>query len=532
MNKANITKELDWFCHHIVSERMMSREDCIRVIEELENNAVSDMFEAFPETAVKLGLANDVAVFAKHRNMAKNEARIFGAPSRSVFAGLDAISSEKKPAAPAASQMAQPLVNNSVPPPLPIKPDVKPAKNDAEWMKGWPDLSAADTLDAVAARKLLIEFLHKARENKCSDIHISAGAMPFVRRNKQVFLLEGQKVLSEAASAALNLAPLSEEQKAHFESHHDLDYGYNVGENDRYRVNVMRQRLGIGGSYRVIDTKIRGIRELGFRQPEVIEKLTAYGQGLILVTGPAGSGKSTTLTALIDHINKTRHDHIITVEDPIESVHQSINCNITQRELNKHTKSFGNALRAALREDPDVIVIGELRDLETIEMAIHSSETGHLVIGTLHTSSAADTMNRILDVFPPGQQGQIRSMVAESLKGVICQQLVENADGSDVVLVAEVMLGTLAVSNLIREGRTHQIESTIQTSRNIGMITMEQSHFELYMSGARTYEQTLPFVKNRDLIRQMQQKEASGLASDTTQSAQTDSDASKKRRWF
>ena len=256
---------------------------------------------------------------------------------------------------------------------------------------------------------------------------------------------------------------------------------------------------------------IKSIKAQGFKS--FADKLELeFSGGINAIVGPNGSGKSTTLSALVDHINKSRHDHIITIEDPIEVVHNPIGCSVSQRELKKHTKSFGNALRAALREDPDVIVIGELRDLETIEMAVHSSETGHLVIGTLHTSSAADTMNRILDVFPHGQQAQIRAMVAESLKGVICQQLLPNADGSDVVLAVEILLGTLAVSNLIREGKTYQIESTIQTRKHLGMISMEQSHFELYMNAKRTYEQTLPYIKNNDLKRQMQQQEAMRLA--------------------
>ncbi len=388
-------------------------------------------------------------------------------------------------------------------------------ENSPDWTMGWPQLSQAEGMDREAAQNLLNDFLHKAREMNCSDIHISAGAVPFVRRYKQLFLLPDQDVLSVAAAEALNFAPLNEAQREQFDKHRDLDYGYNITASDRYRTNVMMQRLGVAGSYRVIDTEVRTIPEIGFKNPEVIEKLSSYNQGLILVTGPAGSGKSTTLSALVDHINRTRHDHIITIEDPIEVVHNPIGCSVSQRELNKHTKSFGNALRAALREDPDVIVIGELRDLETIEMAVHSSETGHLVIGTLHTSSAADTMNRILDVFPHGQQAQIRAMVAESLKGVICQQLLPNADGSNVVLAMEILLGTLAVSNLIREGKTYQIESTIQTSKHLGMITMEQSHFELYMNGKRTYEQTMPYIKNNDLKRQMQQQEALRLSGGT-----------------
>ncbi len=380
------------------------------------------------------------------------------------------------------------------------------------WLKGWPKLAGAAALAADQRLSLLNDFLHRARETGCSDVHLSAGALPFVRRYKIIHLLADQEVLSKEDSEALNLAPLTPLQLEKYEKTLDFDYSYNITTDDRYRTNLLQQRLGISGSYRLIDTHIRSIRELGFKQPEVVEKMTTHNQGLILITGPAGCGKSATMSAMVDYLNQTRHDHIITVEDPIEVVHIPKGCNITQRELNVHTRSFGNALRAALREDPDIIVIGELRDLETIEMAIHSSETGHLVIGTLHTNSAADTMNRILDVFPHNQQAQIRAMLAESLKGVICQQLVPNKDENGVVLAAEIMIGNLAVSNLIREGKTFQIESTIQTSKNIGMVTMEQSHFDLYMAGRRSYEQTLPLIKNRDLIRQMQIQEAQRLS--------------------
>ena len=542
MKKESITKEIDWFCHHVVSERLMTKESCVAVLDAIEENGLTPNLELFvgvvKDNQLCEGPAEQVArQLDKLASMSKDEARVFGPPSRSVFdenspvmpnppmarpqqtpasqpaqapqapVQQPAPTSESTPASPAPT--AQPPKSQERPAPSMARPTID---NSPDWTRGWPQLSKADGMDREAARNLLNDFLHKAREANCSDIHISTGAVPFVRRYKQLFLLPDQEVLSAAAAEALNFAPLNEEQREQFNKHRDLDYGYNITASDRYRTNVMMQRLGVAGSYRVIDTEVRPIPEIGFKNPEVIEKLCSYSQGLILVTGPAGSGKSTTLSALVDHINKSRHDHIITIEDPIEVVHNPIGCSISQRELKRHTKSFGNALRAALREDPDVIVIGELRDLETIEMAVHSSETGHLVIGTLHTSSAADTMNRILDVFPHGQQAQIRAMVAESLKGVICQQLLPNSDGSDVVLAVEILLGTLAVSNLIREGKTYQIESTIQTSKHIGMISMEQSHFELYMNGKRTYEQTLPYIKNNDLKRQMQQQEAMRLA--------------------
>ena len=521
MKKESITKEIDWFCHHVVSERLMTKESCVAVLEAIEENGLAPDLELFvgvvKDNQLCEGPAEQIAKqLDKLASMSKDEARVFGPPSRSVFDGNaqampNPVPAKAQPAPQQASQPEAPSKHAAQERPAPQASRPK-IENSPDWTMGWPQLSRAEGMDREAAQNLLNDFLHKAREVNCSDIHISAGAVPFVRRYKQLFLLPDQEVLSVAAAEALNFAPLNEAQREQFDKHRDLDYGYNITASDRYRTNVMMQRLGVAGSYRVIDTEVRTIPEIGFKNPEVIEKLSSYNQGLILVTGPAGSGKSTTLSALVDHINRTRHDHIITIEDPIEVVHNPIGCSISQRELNKHTKSFGNALRAALREDPDVIVIGELRDLETIEMAVHSSETGHLVIGTLHTSSAADTMNRILDVFPHGQQAQIRAMVAESLKGVICQQLLPNADGSNVVLAMEILLGTLAVSNLIREGKTYQIESTIQTSKHLGMITMEQSHFELYVNGKRTYEQTLPYIKNNDLKRQMQQQEAMRLA--------------------
>jgi len=283
--------------------------------------------------------------------------------------------------------------------------------------------------------------------------------------------------------------------------------------------------LGTAGSYRIIDNLLRSIRDLGFPDPETIEKLTTFQQGLILVTGPAGCGKSTTLAALIDLINRNRKDHIITIEDPIEVVHKPKSCNVTQREIGRHTRTFSNALRASLREDPDIIVIGELRDLETIEMAIRAAETGHLVIGTLHTGNASSTMDRILDVFPPGQQAQVRSMAAESLKGVICQQLLPNKNGDGLALAVEIMLGTLAVSNIIREGETFKLPSVIQTSHNIGMRLLEQSIVDLYRKDMLSYEQASARVQNPDLLHEMQVNEARKITDESGA-------YQKKRRWF
>ena len=290
------------------------------------------------------------------------------------------------------------------------------------------------------------------------------------------------ELLTQQASEALNLALLTDEQRQIFLSEGDLDYALAIDQDNRFRVNLMVQKDGISGSYRLVSDHIMSLEELGFRNPKVVEKLLDHHNGLVLVTGPAGSGKTTTLAALVNILNAKREDHVICIEDPIEVVQKSKKCNITQRQVGRHTRSFAAALKGALREDPDIIVIGEMRDLETIEMAITAAETGHLVIGTLHTSDAATTLNRILDVFPPSQQAQIRSMTAESLRGVICQRLLPAADGG-VALAEELLISTIAVSNIVRDGRMHQLKGVLQTGSNIGMSTMDQSVFALFEKG-------------------------------------------------
>jgi twitching motility protein PilT len=477
---------------------MLDAETCIAVADAIKEQGFALDLKTFAQAVVDNELCTDLVTLQQFMQMANDEARSLGFPPESVFEDESASAAQVNYEATFERSEAPPIEERA-PLSVPL---------GAQWLGDWPNLSQVTDLDREGAIQLLNDFLHKARKTTCSDVHISAGSYPFVRRFKNVHLIPGQKVVTPEVAEAINLAPLDEDQRELFAKEHDLDYSYSISEEDRYRTNILRQRLGVAGSYRLIDKDVRSLPDLGFKRPDVIERLTTHHQGLILVTGPAGCGKSSTLASLVDYINRNRHDHIITVEDPIEVIHRPINCNITQRELNTHTRSFGNALRAALREDPDIIVIGELRDLETIEMAIRSSETGHLVIGTLHTGSAATTMDRILDVFPPNQQAQIRAMVSESLKGVICQQLLPNRDNSGVVLAAEIMLGTLAVSNLIREGKTFQLPSTIQTGRNIGMSTMEQSYVDLYMAGLRSFDQTIPLVESHELIRQMQQNEA------------------------
>jgi twitching motility protein PilT len=272
---------------------------------------------------------------------------------------------------------------------------------------------------------------------------------------------------------------LNDDQRRQFEEQRDLDFAIEVGEMARFRVNVFNQRNGEGAVFRVVPTVIRSFQELGL--PEVMQTLALRENGLVLVTGPTGSGKSTTLAAMIDHVNTTQKKHIITLEDPIEFVHRSKRCLVNQREIHSHTKSFAVALRAALREDPDVILVGEMRDLETISLALTAAETGHLVFGTLHTKSAPKTIDRIIDAFPPAQQQQVRVQLAEALQGVVSQVLLPTRDKKGRVAALEIMVATVAIRNLIREGNTHQMPSSIQTGTQMGMQSLEQALRNLVM---------------------------------------------------
>jgi twitching motility protein PilT len=281
---------------------------------------------------------------------------------------------------------------------------------------------------------------------------------------------------------------LSNPQKTQLNERGDADFAY-ANNFARYRTSVVRQRLGVDLVFRIINTKVRTMDELGL--PEHLKLLTRYQNGLILVTGSVGSGKSTTLAALVDQVNIERREHIITLEDPIEYVLEPKGCHITQREVHTHTRSFAAALRGALREDPDVIMVGEMRDLETISLAITAAETGHLVLGTLHTSNASRTLDRLLDVFPPDQQEQVRIMVSESLRGVISQQLIPRADGKGRVLALEILTNTPAVANVIREAKTFMLPGIIQTGKKQGMQLMDDALIELQSPGLITADEAL-----------------------------------------
>lgn len=315
-------------------------------------------------------------------------------------------------------------------------------------------------------------------ENNASDLHLSVGSKPKIRKHGELEEIGHEDLTNETLRDIL-FEILSEEQRKEFVTRKDLDFAHEIPGTARFRANYFLQKRGLGAVFRLIPTRILSVEELGL--PKQVLKFTELSRGLVLVTGPTGSGKSTTLAAIIDYINRNRRDHILTIEDPIEFVHQNKGCLINQRELGSHTDSFASALRAALREDPDVILVGEMRDLETIELAITAAETGHLVFGTLHTNSAAKTVDRMIDAFPSGQQAQIRTMLSESLKGVVAQQLLKRADKPGRVAALEILFVHTAVANLIREGKTFQIPSIIQTGKGEGMQLMDQAVMEFLM---------------------------------------------------
>lgn len=325
----------------------------------------------------------------------------------------------------------------------------------------------------------LHELLHYMYEQEASDLHISAGRAPTIRIDGELGPIGDVPPLNGAQTKSLVYSVLTDAQKHLFEEHNELDFSFGVKGLCRFRGNAFVQRGTVGAVFRVIPYKILSFQELGL--PKSVEKLAERPMGLILVTGPTGSGKSTTLASLIDKINRDRRSHIITIEDPIEFLHEHKGCVVNQREVHTDTESFGVALRHVLRQDPDVVLIGELRDLETIEVALTVAETGHLVFATLHTNSCAQTVNRIIDVFPPHQQTQVRTQLSFVLEGVLTQQLIPKASGRGRLVGVEVMVPTAAIRNLIREDKVHQIYSQMQVGQEkFGMQTMNQSLLELY----------------------------------------------------
>jgi twitching motility protein PilT len=378
----------------------------------------------------------------------------------------------------------------------------------------------------------ITDLLILARERDASDLHLTVGSPPRLRLRGELMEVDGWPPLTREELHAMLYDILTDAQKAQFEEHLDLDFALELQNLGRFRVNIFHQRTGEGAAFRVIPSRIRSLEELGL--PPVLRELALREHGLILVTGPAGCGKSTTLAAMVDLINQTRRVHIITIEDPIEYLHEHKRSIVNQRELGFDTQSFPNALRSALREDPNVIRVGEMRDLETIALALTAAETGHLVLATLHTGTAAQSVDRIIDVFPPHQQQQIRVQLANVLEAVISQQLLPNQlflrrFGSPEQLpgarrergvrtvsrtwptleevgrvpAVEVMIATPAIRNLIREGKTHQIDAAIQTGYQHGMQTMDQSLRDLYERGLISFEDAISRAIRPDELRKM-----------------------------
>jgi twitching motility protein PilT len=325
------------------------------------------------------------------------------------------------------------------------------------------------------------DVLMEVVARRASDLHLSAGAPPTVRVRGRLDRLEGYPVLSDTDTREIVYSILSGDQRQRLETNWQLDFAYSIPGHARFRVNAYFQRGAIGAAFRLIPFELTSIDQLGL--PPAVHDLTRKPRGFVLVTGPTGSGKSTTLAAMLDEINSSREEHIMTIEDPIEFLHAHKKCLVNQRELGSDAQSFAAALKAALRQDPDVILVGEMRDLETISTALTAAETGHLVFATLHTQDTAQTVDRIIDVFPPEQQGQVRVQLSVALQGIVTQQLLPTADGSGRVAACEVLVPNPAVRNLIREGKTHQIYSVLQTGSAQGMQTMDAALVSLVRTG-------------------------------------------------
>ena len=348
----------------------------------------------------------------------------------------------------------------------------------------------------------LSELLRKLAELGGSDLHITTGSPPQVRVDGHLRPLEPYRVLTSADTKQLAYSVLTDAQKHRFEENLELDFSFGVKGLSRFRANIFNQRGAVGAVFRAIPYEIKPFEDLGL--PAVVKLLCDKPRGLILVTGPTGSGKSTTLAAMVDKINRDRHEHILTIEDPIEFLHNHKGCLINQREVNADTHGFASALRTALRQDPDVVLVGEMRDLETIESALRIAETGHLTLATLHTNSASSTINRIIDVFPSDQQAQIRAQLSLVLEGILCQALLPRAEGSGRAMALEILVPNGAIRNLIREDKVHQIYSMMQTGQDkYGMQTFNQALATLYHKRQITMDTALQRSSNVDELREL-----------------------------
>jgi twitching motility protein PilT len=352
------------------------------------------------------------------------------------------------------------------------------------------------------ARRALDAMLTALIHAKGSDLHITVGAPPTIRVNGGLFYLQGYEPLERSDTEALvRSAVLDPEHWHRFVEDHELDFSYSIEGLSRFRVNIYAQRGSYGAAFRSIPHSIKGLEELGV--PDSVARFAYMHRGLVLVTGPTGSGKTTTLAAILDLANRTRSSHIITIEDPIEFLHEHKRCLVNQREVGSDTNSFSMALKHALRQDPDIILVGELRDLETTSTALTAAETGHLVLATLHTQSAAQTVDRVIDIFPPHQQQQVRAQLSNALRGVVTQALAPRSDGTGRTIITEIMFATPAIRNLIREGKNHQIPSFMQSSGAEGMLSFDQHLAERVRNQIMTFEQALELCHSQEEFKRL-----------------------------
>jgi twitching motility protein PilT len=371
-------------------------------------------------------------------------------------------------------------------------------------------------------------LLVHAKQRGASDLHISTGLPPMLRLNGSMMRLDQPPLGADEVLDAL-LSLLSPQSRKTFQLENDLDFGFEIENTARYRANLFMQRRGPGAVFRLIPNTLKTLDEL--EMPKILKQLAMREKGLIMVTGPTGSGKSTTLAALVDYINDHRSAHIITIEDPIEFVHESKKCLVNQREVGRDTNSFAAALRAALREDPDIILVGELRDLETTSLAISAAETGHLVFATLHTNSAAKTIDRIIDIYPGDQQQQVRTMLSESLLAVVAQTLLLNTEGNGRVAAVEILVGVPSIRNLIREDKVPQIQSMLQTGSQHGMQTLDAALKDLMKRGRITRDEAITKVGDPTVFDQGSQPVGKVVSIDPAQQQQQSPPDKQRRAW-
>lgn len=515
MIDLTVTNDIKLFANLCIKQGILSTEDCQNLSHTLK--ADSELLD-FAQTILEEGREEhfeQIQTLLHQAEQMASEGRIPGSnpfKKREPAAASPSTTSRPKIRLPSKKAASSPPLSTESPLQSHSAEETTERVIDVdEVYPTWLEPSRLEGMNADEIQQALIALLLIATYEGASDLHICADCRIFVRHHRAI-VYKSKGIVSAEVARALNLSILSDEQAARFTDEQDFDFALPFNSGQRFRVNLMQHKEGIAGTYRIVPAEAPSLEELGFPNADRLKELLAFHNGLILVTGPVGSGKTTTLAALIEILNQTREDHIITVEEPIEVIQESKLCQITQRAVGPHTKTYKRALKGALRQDPDIIVIGEMRDLETIEMAISASETGHLVIATMHTSDAATTLNRLLDVFPPSQQPQIRSMVAESLRGIVCQRLLPNKAGG-LTLANELLLQSLAVSALIREGKTQALPNVMETGRGAGMVQMDYSVLELWESGIIDDDIALANIRNRMMHQQIHDYRSTEAAS-------------------